>query len=61
MPRSRTKRTIDSCKRKIRYAKEPPANAIVRPYRCEHCGGWHMTSRPAFRARQIIARQRELQ
>ncbi len=23
---------------------------VCREYQCEHCGGWHLTSRPAFRA-----------
>jgi hypothetical protein len=59
MPRSRARRTIDSCRRKIRYAEEPPTNAVVRPYHCDNCGGWHMTTRPAFEAREIMKRQNE--
>jgi hypothetical protein len=23
---------------------------VCREYQCEHCGGWHLTSRPAARA-----------
>ena len=46
-----------SCERKERYASEAEARSIalmntprgrsaaVTPYRCELCGGWHLTSR----------------
>ena len=46
-----------SCERKERYASEAEARSIalmnaprgrsaaVAPYRCELCGGWHLTSR----------------
>jgi hypothetical protein len=33
-----------ACRRKIRYASEPPANEHVRPYKCPSCNGWHMVS-----------------
>ena len=46
-----------SCENKERYASEAEARAIAlmnaapgqpaatKPYRCEICGGWHLTSR----------------
>ena len=46
-----------SCETKERYASEAEARsialmnvprgraAVTRPYRCEVCGGWHLTSR----------------
>lgn len=34
-----------SCERKIRYASEPPSNAVVEPYKCLYCDGWHMRRR----------------
>jgi hypothetical protein len=46
-----------SCDRKERYASEAEARSIalmnappgraaaVKPYRCELCGGWHLTTK----------------
>jgi len=45
MGRSKKRRTMDACKRKIRFVNPPPMNEHVRPYHCENCGGWHATSR----------------
>jgi len=45
MGRSKKRRTMDACKRKIRFGNPPPMNEHVRPYHCENCGGWHATSR----------------
>jgi hypothetical protein len=43
---------LSTCRRKVRFAGEDEAVAamraatvVLRPYRCERCGGWHLTSR----------------
>jgi hypothetical protein len=30
----------------VEVADRVPTWTVVRGYRCEHCGGWHLTSRP---------------
>lgn len=37
------------CTRKRRYRTEDQARAVnkgQRPYKCPHCQGWHLTSKP---------------
>ncbi|UAK24692.1 hypothetical protein [Sphingomonas nostoxanthinifaciens] len=43
---------LSTCARKVRYPTEPAALAIalaasvpLRPYRCDRCGQYHLTSR----------------